>query len=76
MKSIIIALLLLIGAIICHAVLTIALDESVAKEYEYCYNCQHGFCTEIPKSRTCLKWQEEVHEQRRMDSNLHDDIRS
>lgn len=76
MENIIAVVIILIGLIFCSCLLTIALDEPIAKEYEYCYNCKYGFCMENPKSRHCMKWQEEVHDKRRDNFNNNDDIRS
>lgn len=27
-------------------------------DFDYCYNCPHGWCMEVPKSVGCKKWQE------------------
>lgn len=69
-----IAGIILTGSIICYCILMVMLDEPVGKEYEYCYNCKYGFCMEKPKSRHCMKWQEELHDKRRNDSTTNDDI--
>lgn len=70
-----IALLILIVSVIVYLIITVILDDAIPKDYEYCHDCNQGFCTETPKSKDCLKWQEELHEQRRMDSDLFNDIR-
>lgn len=69
-------IIILVGSIICYFILTVLLDEPVPKKYEYCYNCKYGFCMENPKSRHCMKWQEELHDKRRDNFNNDGDIRS
>lgn len=50
-----VSIALLVGLI--HIWVT-SFDDSWDKD-DYCYNCPHGMCFEIPKSDKCEKWREE-----------------
>ncbi len=34
------------------------LIDNIDDDYDYCYNCKYGLCTETPKSKKCLKWRD------------------
>lgn len=69
----IIALIILVLAVIAYLIISVLTDDPIPKD-DYCYNCKYGFCMEIPKSKTCMKWQEELHDKRRSDFDKHGNI--
>lgn len=38
-------------------------DEGIKEYYRYCEGCPNGFCTFDPKSKDCIKWEEEHFEE-------------
>lgn len=70
----IIALIILLLAVVAYFIISVLTDDPLPDDYNYCYNCNYGFCTETPKSKNCMKWQEELHDKRRSDFDKHDNI--
>lgn len=71
----IIALIILLLAVVAYFIISVLTDDPLPDDdYNYCYNCNYGFCTETPKSKNCMKWQEELHDKRRSDFDKHGNI--